>query len=72
MSEHGLRDFPLKHYADGNLERLDELTRQALADVDAGRVVDHWTVREWKFKCRSSSALAKQLLRASRVQNRLV
>ena len=62
MSEHGLRDFPLKHYADGNRERLGELTHQGLADVDAGRVVDHRTVREWEFKCRSISALANPWL----------
>ncbi len=44
---------PTAHVPQPLAEQLDEkdersrLTREALADVDAGRVVDHQTVQRW-------------------------
>ena len=41
-------------------ERVDErsrLTREALADVDAGRVIDHQAVQDWADSLDSDTSL---------------
>jgi predicted transcriptional regulator len=40
-------------------EELSRLTREAMADVDGGRVVDHSVVRAWSDRLGSQSVDAK-------------
>jgi predicted transcriptional regulator len=40
-------------------EELSRLTREAMADVDAGRVVDHSVVRAWSDRLGSQSVDTK-------------
>jgi predicted transcriptional regulator len=40
-------------------EELNRLTREAMADVDAGRVVDHSVVRAWSGRLGSQAAGTK-------------
>ena len=46
--------------------RLDRLTRTALADVDAGRLVDHAAVQAWAGSLGPSKPKSKQALKSKK------
>lgn len=47
-------DALVEQFENEQLKRFDQLTKEALADVDAGRVHDHQTIQTWAYALVSS------------------